>query len=96
MSQCPNFMLYNQQSFDELYMSETLINMLKKSCEAREFSGQYYGIPTRESAKLLSEERNEYLNVITLLLDRVQKLKNINLKLENDITLHQDSDDCRR
>ncbi len=92
MEQCPNFVLYNQQSFDELYISETLINMLKKSCEDREFSGQYYGISAKESAKLLSAERNEYLNMIALLSDRVQKLKKINLKFEKDITLQQNAD----
>lgn len=96
MKQCPNFMLYNQQSFDELYMFETLISVLKKSCEAREFGGQYYGISSKEDAKLLSAERNEYLNIITLLSDRVANLKKINLNLENDICLQKNSNNCCR
>lgn len=96
MKSCPDFKLYNQQSFDELYMFETLIGVLKKSCESREFGGQYYGISSREGAKLLSAERNEYLNILTLLSDRVANLKKINLNLENDICLQKNPDDCCR
>ena len=96
MKQCPNFKLYNQQSFDELYMFETLISVFKKSCESREFGGQYYGISSKEGAKLLSAERNEYLNILTLLSDRVANLKKINLNLENDICLQKNANNCRR
>lgn len=96
MKQCPDFKLYNQQSFDELYMFETLVSVLKKSCESREFGGQYYGISSKEGAKLLSAERNEYLNILTLLSDRVANLKKINLNFEHDMCLQKNSDNCGR
>jgi len=70
---------------DELYHALALINAIKTSCQSKEFSGEYYGIP-RDFASHLSDERNEYLSLLTLLNDKIMKIKTLNLCMENQLS----------
>ena len=79
-----------QKYFDELYIVDTLIKMLQRTCEDREFKGQYYGTST-EIINSISAERNEYLSLLELILDKISLLKNLNLKMENIITLQENA-----
>ena len=87
---------YNDEAFEELYNTKTLINALLLSCQNREFKGQYYGIPNYAAIKL-SNERNEYMSFLTMISDKIDNLKRINLGIEKEITnLHKDTDDSSR
>ena len=89
-----NRLLYfNQETFGELYVLDTLINMTKESCQDREFSGQYYGIPAEMKAKL-SAERNNYINMLTLFSEKVTNIMNINLRVEQELCLKQNPHNC--
>lgn len=86
---------FNQETFGELYVLDTLINMTKESCQDREFSGQYYGIPPEMIAKL-SAERNNYINMLTLFSEKVSNIMNLNLRLEQELCLEQNTNNCSR
>lgn len=89
-----NLLRVHQEAFDELYVIETLVKLTKSSCLDKEFQGQYYGIPQDVSLKL-SAERNQYINMLTVLSEKVSNLMDLNICMEKEITgLQQNSDDC--
>ena len=87
---------YNNEAFDEINNAGTLINALLLSCQNREFRGQYYGA-TNYAATRLSDERNEYISFLTMISDKIDNLKRINLGIEKEIlNLHKNSNYCSR
>ena len=81
---------FYQTVFNELYVIDTIVKMTKDSCMEREFNGQYYGTSGKSSAQL-SAERNSYINMLTLLSERVSNLMDINISAENDTLLEKNS-----
>lgn len=90
-----NFDAYTcyQESFNKLYMINTLINMVRKMCEEREFKGEYYNISKKSAAKL-SEERNDYINVLSIVCDSIADVLNLKLKMETEMGLKHNSNNC--
>ena len=84
-----------QKAFNELYMVDTLIKMTKNFCEEREYKGQYYGI-SKDSIEALSSERNDYINMLSIASDKVSNIMNLNLLMESEMSLQENSDDCGR
>ena len=76
---------YSDKTFEELYIITTLIQMTKSACKEKEFKGQYYGTSTK-AKNCLSAERNEYITMLTLAADRLSKLMEISLGVENKIS----------
>lgn len=76
-----DLLLLNEASFNELYVIDTILQMTKKSCQDFEFSGQYYGL-AENMALELSAERNNYINMFNLLLERTSNLMALNLSIE--------------
>ena len=79
-----------EQIFNELYMADTIVNLTKNSCLDREFNGQYYGIPTEASAQL-SAERNNYINMLTILSEKISNIMELNIAMENEILLQDNT-----
>ena len=71
-----------EQIFNELYMADTIVNITRNSCLDREFSGQYYG---------LSAERNNYINMLTILSEKISNIMELNIAMENEILLQENS-----
>ena len=90
-----NALAYNEEMCDEMYNVEVLINATKCCCQEREFRGEYYGIPERFIQKI-SNERNEYLSLLAILSDKVRHVIKLNQCVEQELTLHQYSDNCSR
>ena len=82
-----------EKMFDELYAADSIVNITKNSCLAREFNGQYYGTSGEFSAKL-SAERNNYINMLTILSEKISYLMELNNTLENEIMLQKNTDNC--
>lgn len=74
-----------QTTFDELFLLESIIKLTKESCLDREVTSQYYNL-SEEKKRHLSEERNNYINMLSIALDRVKILKDINNQIEEEIT----------
>ena len=85
-----DFSVYNDKIFEELYIMNSLINIAKSSCQELEFNGQYYGIPS-SNRKKLSDERFGYINIFTLLSDKLANIKNLSLNIESAISLQNNT-----
>lgn len=86
-----------QESFNELYTLRSLITVIRCLCEDKEFKGEYYGLEKNEIQKL-SAERNDYINLLYILVDKTANIINLNLELERQIAkeLYENTNDCRR
>lgn len=93
MSERQFLLNYCQQALDELYIVDSIVKMTKNSCLEREFNGQYYGADI-ESSKKMSAERNNYINMLTVLSERIDNIMNINVNIENEFLLHNNTNDC--
>ncbi len=82
---CNNQLLtFYNETFNELYKIDTLVQLTRTNCENIEFSGQYYGVP-REIAAHLSAERNNYINVLSILSERIAEIINKSILIEDEI-----------
>lgn len=69
--------------YDELFLLESIIKMTQEVCLKKEFSSNYYNLSGKEKFTL-SEERNNYINMLSIALDKVNELKAINNHIENE------------
>lgn len=85
---------YCQVCYDNLSCLESIIKMTKDVCLEHESSSVYYDLKAKDKFRL-SEERNHYINMMTMALDRVSVLKNLNDDIEGEnynILLQKNSD----
>ena len=82
-----------EKLFNELENINTVLLMTKTFCMEKEFNRQYYGI-SEESVLQLSEERNNYINMLVILSEKINTARNLNLSLERELRLHNDTDYC--
>ena len=73
-----------ENSFDLLYHLESIIKLTKSVCLEKEFNSSYYNLPNKYR-HTLSEERNHYINMLSLAQDKIDCLKEINQTLENEL-----------
>ena len=86
----------NDEAFDEIYKTKAIIKALITCCQDKEFKGEYYNL-NKNLKYLLSEERNEYVSLLTIAFEKLHKLISINCRLEKEISmLNQNSDYCCR
>lgn len=71
-------------SMNELFTLESILILTKESCQEKEFCSVYYGL-SNELKSNLSEERNHYINMLTIALDKISNIKRNIILAENDI-----------
>lgn len=81
-----NLLKINEQAFNQMYVVNTLINMTKQSCEERENHGEYYGLKG-ELLKRISDERNDYINMLSILSDKISSVMSLYVSMEKELTL---------
>ena len=81
-----NLIEMNEEAFNQMYVVNTLINMTLQSCEEKENHGEYYGL-TGELLKKISDERNDYINMLTVLSDKIDYVMSLYLSIEKELTL---------
>lgn len=69
-----NLINQNNKLYNDMYSINSLIKMLLETCKNTEFNGQYYGIMDTGQRFKLSNERNNYINVLTILSDKMDEL----------------------
>lgn len=82
----PNELLCNyvDESFEAIATLETILELTLKSCFLKENDAIYYDIS--DNLKLeLSKERNQYMNLLSIALEKVEHIKNINIMLESRV-----------
>ena len=77
---------YENSLFEELSSLESVLKSTKDSCLKQEINSNYYELADDNKVKL-SEERNHYLNLLTIAIDKINLLKQINRNIENEICL---------
>lgn len=87
---------YFEKMFEELFVLESVVKFTKEACLEREINSEYYSLALADKAGL-SEERNHYINMLSIALEKVNSLKTINSSIEKGlIDLKQNSDySCR-
>lgn len=83
--QINNLLVYFERSFDELFTLESIIKLTQEACLDREENSIHYNL-TPEKQFSLSQERNHYINMLTIALEKVEDIKNYNLLIEKEIS----------
>lgn len=82
-----NVLAYNEELLNEVYSADVLLNATICCCKEREFRGEYYGIP-QNFVHNISNERNEYLSLLTMLSDKIKSINILNRRVEEELILH--------
>ena len=81
-------------TFELLFSLESIIKIVHESCLDKEVYSKHYNLTSKEKLDL-SIERNNYINLLTIALDKISNLKRKNLILEESLSnLKQDSNNC--
>ena len=88
-------MQFYEQSFQKMYVLNSIITLAKESCEERENKGIYYGIKP-EKIKLISDERHNYINALSVACDIISNIMKIYISAEQEICLNQNTYNCSR
>ena len=86
-----SILMYNEEIYNEIFNAGVLVNATKCCCQQKEFRGEYYGIPQKFIRKI-SDERNEYLSLLTLLSDKISHIHKLNNCIEDKLTLNKNTD----
>ena len=85
-----SILMYNEEMYNEIFNADVLINATKCCCQEKEFKGEYYGIP-QNFVHHISNERNEYLSLLTLISDKIRHINKLNSCIENKVTLYENT-----
>ncbi len=67
-----------------LYSLESIIKVTQETCRDKEFCSVYYNLQNNEKITL-SQERNHYINLLSLALDKVSTLREVSDILEKEL-----------
>ena len=65
---------HSDSSIDELFKLESLIRFTKEACLSKEINANYYDLDGLNKLKL-SEERNDYINSLSIIEEKISLLK---------------------
>lgn len=71
--------------FELLFSLESIIKITHDVCMDKEVNSMYYDLPEKHK-NYLSQERNHYINMLTLALDKLSNIKEINLNIEKELS----------
>ena len=75
---------YNNKAFSELHDIKALLKATITYCNDKEFKGIYYDLSNKLKEKL-SEERNEYVSLLEIAINKLDILININTYIEKEL-----------
>jgi hypothetical protein len=73
--------------FEKIFTLETVIKLTLSSCKEKEIKAEYYNI-TFNNIINLSEERNNYINMLTIALEKLEEIKTISSGFENEYVIY--------
>ena len=73
-----------EAGFSEIFSLKSIIKITREACLEKEMNSSYYNL-SQENKKYLSEERNHYINMLSIALDKVTELENINESIEREL-----------
>ena len=72
-------------SLEEIESIDSVIELTKKYCMDKEFQAIYYNLESIEKVNL-SEERNHYINLLTIAIEKISLLKHQFFEIEAMLT----------
>ena len=72
--------------YKELSIIDSVISTIQENCINLEFNSQYYESSNNTCFKL-SEERNRYINLLTIAKERLKNIEELNTELENYVLI---------
>ena len=78
------FYLQSREYDEVLNCLESILSVTKYVCQGHEFLSEYYNLQDK-GRLFLSEERNQYITMLSLALDKISRLRKINDKTEGMI-----------
>ena len=63
-----------ESTIDELYVLESILKLMRESCQEKDFSLPNSNY-SQEQKITLSEERNDYINMLNIALDKIDHIK---------------------
>ena len=85
MNGLDSLLVIANDSCNEIESLESIIELTKKFCLDREINSIYYNLEKKEKLNL-SEERNHYINLLEIAIEKVLSLKAKFLKMEDVVT----------
>ena len=73
-------------SIEIIYTIESVIELTKSACLNKELTSKYHNLTSNEIF-FISKERNHYINMLSIVLDKVNHLKQINNEIEKELSL---------
>ena len=70
--------------FDIIFMLESILKITRETCYYKQESLTYYGLESF-SKQRLCEERDNYINMLSLALEKVETLKQVNQFIEDNL-----------
>ena len=79
---------YYENTFDIVFLLESIIKVTQETCIDKEIYSVHYNLSSKDKMSL-SQERNNYINMLSLALDKLSNLKEINLYIEKELNCLQ-------
>lgn len=76
---------YFDDSFNSISTLESILKTTVNSCMNKEINSEYYNLEENDS-QMLSEERNNYINLLEIALEKLISLKSVNLIIEKKLS----------
>ena len=73
---------------EALFSLETLIKLTQEYCLKKEFDSVYYSISNNAKSSL-SEERNQYICMLNIALEKLKEIKQSNFDFEKKLSILQ-------
>lgn len=73
-----------QNAYEELSVIESIISSVQESCLNLELNSQYYDIDN--FVLKISEERNRYINLLSIAREKIKNIEILNTQLEEKLT----------
>ena len=85
---CEKFSMSSiENMFESLSILETILTLTLESCLTKELNSEYYDLSS-EKLFNLSQERNNYINMIKIALTNLNHIKKLNIILENEVNCY--------
>lgn len=82
-----------QEILEELYVVDSIIKVTQSYCNYSESEKQFYGLSTQDST-LLSQERNNYANLLKVAQEKVDNIIKLHCSFEEQLLLQKYSNNC--
>ena len=69
--------------FEKIFTLESVIKLTLNSCKEKEIKAEYYNLASNNIINL-SEERNNYVNMLTIALEKLEQIKTISSNFERE------------